>query len=179
MWSNVTRSILPNSSIHGIRGCRKTSWEGLVDNYLQPKDLLFFPAKVFALQTHSDKCIWHVQLRKKCAVQKNRKISISAEMQPSAAAACVKHSSCESALTAPDCHRWQIVAPSSMFLHLGTKLSLILILPHRIANDYIHCFSDNFRCFLTQNLCCFFLKILICLCELIKLQAWSCIKFLI
>ena len=39
-----------------------------------------------------------MRLQQKCAVQKNRKFSISAEMHPSAAAAHVKHSSCELAL---------------------------------------------------------------------------------
>ena len=41
-------------------------------------------------------CVWHMRLRQKCAVQKNRKFPISVETQPSATAACVKRSSCES-----------------------------------------------------------------------------------
>ena len=47
------------------------------------------------IQTSSD---WRMLLRQKCAVQKNRKIPISAETQPSAAAACIKCSWYESAL---------------------------------------------------------------------------------
>ena len=44
------------------------------------------------------RCICRVQLRQKCAaVCKNRKFPISAETQPSAAAACIKRRLCESA----------------------------------------------------------------------------------
>ena len=41
-------------------------------------------------------CVWQVRLRQKCAVWKNRKNAISVEMQPSATAANIKHSLCES-----------------------------------------------------------------------------------
>ena len=44
------------------------------------------------------RCICRVQLRQKCAaVCKNRKFPISAETQPSVAAACIKRRLCESA----------------------------------------------------------------------------------
>ena len=46
-----------------------------------------------------------MRLQQKCAVQKNRKFSICAEMQPTATAACVKSSSCETALKA--CLHWR------------------------------------------------------------------------
>ena len=48
-----------------------------------------------------NRCIWCV--RQKCAVWKNRKFSISVEMQPSTAAACIKCILCESALKVQIC----------------------------------------------------------------------------
>ena len=48
--------------------------------------------------------VWHMRLRQKCAVQKNRNIHISAETQLSAPATCIKCSSSEWAFSETTLH---------------------------------------------------------------------------
>ena len=89
-----------------------------------------------ALRLIHSRCVWHMQLWQKWAVQKieNRKFSISAETQPSAAASCVKRSMCESAFNKHIFHNfflshiiWNFfkIIIAVLFIMLWTKYSFI------------------------------------------------------
>ena len=69
-------------------------------------------------------CIWCMQLRHKCTVWKNRKIRISAEMQLSAAATCIKYSLCESAFKPNTLffQNLQLFSPKICTPKLGTSI---------------------------------------------------------